>query len=606
MSDVGAWAPSPEVPVDRALIERARGGDRDAYAEVASVSSHRLYAVALRVLRDPDAASDAMQAALVRIWRDLPTLRDPDLYEAWSYRVLLRACSDARRADRRRVPSIDISGIEGPTGDSQSQVAIRDELERAFATLNINQRAVLVLMYYEGLSVAEIAASLGISVGTVKSRLHGARNALRAAIDADFATADSGGASSMISDPDLDRILGAWLAEGPDRAPVQDAAAALREVGRTSQRYRVLGRRGWWSPSGAERRWVTVALAVVVVVAAMAVVGRRSTDSVGRSTEVGATVNGVAFGPTALIAGKWLTDQGTAFTAVLSAGTPADLYWRAGTFNRFTLGGWDQSDLRDVRVAAGEPLMAGTAELPNPTLTKPITVTIRPAAFSGGELLSLGTPTAVDQPSTVKVAGADGWFTGIELPSGTGAYTVEAQMLRLDETNKISGSRLVAAPEVYPQEIEDLYTDVPRDALGPDARALLAQVKLEATSSDPYDLAMAVIKILGNQSVYRYDTDITDQVCDSPSQVECFARYKRGYCLHFASTMAMLLRAANPDNPIPTRLVEGFLPGARSGSTETVTNSQAHAWVEVYFPGFGWIGPFDPTGPGVARVLPAP
>ena len=67
----------PGDPVDRALIERARGGDRDAYAEVATLSSHRLYAVALRVLREPDAASDAMQAALVRIWRDLPTCAIP-------------------------------------------------------------------------------------------------------------------------------------------------------------------------------------------------------------------------------------------------------------------------------------------------------------------------------------------------------------------------------------------------------------------------------------------------------------------------------------------------------------------------------------------------
>ena len=108
-----------------------------------------------------------------------------DLYDAWSYRVLVRVCSDARRSARRSVPSIDLTGIESPLVDSQSMVATRDELERAFATLSLNQRTVLVLMYYEDLTVAEIAASLGISVGTVKSRLHGARNALRAAIDAD-------------------------------------------------------------------------------------------------------------------------------------------------------------------------------------------------------------------------------------------------------------------------------------------------------------------------------------------------------------------------------------------------------------------------------------
>ena len=83
------------------------------------------------------------------------------------------------------MPSIDIAGIEPAVADSQSQVALRDELERAFAALRIDQRAVLVLLYYQGLSVAEIADALGISVGTVKSRLHGARQAMRAAIDAD-------------------------------------------------------------------------------------------------------------------------------------------------------------------------------------------------------------------------------------------------------------------------------------------------------------------------------------------------------------------------------------------------------------------------------------
>ena len=137
--------------------------------------------------------------------------------------------------------------------------------------------------------------------------------------------------------------------------------------------------------------------------------------------------------------------------------------------------------------------------------------------------------------------------------------------------------------------------------MGPAARALLDQVKAQAKSSDPYDLAQKIVQILSNQSVYHYDTDVTDQQCAYQSQVECFAQSKRGYCLHYASTMAILLRAANPDNPIPTRLVEGFLPGDRVGNVETVRNRSAHAWVEVYFPTFGWIR-FDPTGPGVGRA----
>ncbi len=175
-------------------------------------------------------------------------------------------------------------------------------------------------------------------------------------------------------------------------------------------------------------------------------------------------------------------------------------------------------------------------------------------------------------------------------------------MLELTDPKKISENLIEAVPQVYPPEITAIYTDVPVGALGPDAEALLARVK--ANAETPYDLAKEIVRVLGNKDEYTYSTDVTDLTCSSSSQVECFARYKRGYCLHYASTMAMLLRAAYPENPIPTRLVEGFLPGNRVGNIETVENRGAHAWVEVYFPGYGWI-PFDPTGPGVGS-LPDP
>jgi RNA polymerase sigma-70 factor, ECF subfamily len=171
--------------LDRALIERARGGDRDAYARLAQAASHRWFAIALRVLRDDDAARDVLQAALVQVWRDLPSLRDPDRFDAWSYRLVINACRSARRQNRHPVVSLDLAFDSPTVGDSQLSVARRDELERAFARLSVEQRAVLVLLYYEDRSVAEIAATLGISAGTVKSRLHAARAAMRAAIDAD-------------------------------------------------------------------------------------------------------------------------------------------------------------------------------------------------------------------------------------------------------------------------------------------------------------------------------------------------------------------------------------------------------------------------------------
>jgi RNA polymerase sigma-70 factor (ECF subfamily) len=171
--------------VDRALIERAQAGDGDAYARVAALASDRLFAIAVRVLRDHEAARDALQAALVLIWRDLPSLRDPGLFEPWSRRVIVNCCHTARRRARRSVVEAGPSVGQQSVGDSQLSLAMRDELERAFARLTTDQRAVVVLVYYLDLSVSEIGETLGISTGTVKSRLHAARRALRAAIEAD-------------------------------------------------------------------------------------------------------------------------------------------------------------------------------------------------------------------------------------------------------------------------------------------------------------------------------------------------------------------------------------------------------------------------------------
>jgi RNA polymerase sigma-70 factor (ECF subfamily) len=179
--------------MDRALVERARDGDQDAYARLASQISDRLYAVALRTLRDPAAAGDALQAALVSIWRDLPSLRDPTAFEGWSYRVVLNCCRAIRRSSIRPVASIVMDPLDASVGDTQESLAVRDELERGFRKLTIEQRVVLVLHYYRGLSVAEIGGGLGVSQGTVKSRLHAARRALRAAIEADERPVVQGG-----------------------------------------------------------------------------------------------------------------------------------------------------------------------------------------------------------------------------------------------------------------------------------------------------------------------------------------------------------------------------------------------------------------------------
>ena len=130
--------------------------------------------------------------------------------------------------------------------------------------------------------------------------------------------------------------------------------------------------------------------------------------------------------------------------------------------------------------------------------------------------------------------------------------------------------------------------------MGPAANQLLQDILAESPSLNPYDLAVTMQGYLHSDR-FDYDIDLTDVERDTASQVECFAQTKKGYCLHFASAMAILMRQAIPDHPIPTRLVQGFLPGEATGATTTVRIRDAHAWVEVYFPGYGWI-PFDPTG----------
>ena len=171
--------------MERSLVEDAQRGDREAFTRLAFELSDRLFAVAHRILRDFDAAGDALQVTLLRIWRDLPTLRDPALIEAWAYRVLVRACHDELRKLRRQAPALHLLAVDGAEDDPAISIADREQLDRAFRTLTAEQRAAIVLQYYRDLTLSEIAEVLQVPVGTVRSRLHYAKRALRAAVEAD-------------------------------------------------------------------------------------------------------------------------------------------------------------------------------------------------------------------------------------------------------------------------------------------------------------------------------------------------------------------------------------------------------------------------------------
>ena len=330
-------------------------------------------------------------------------------------------------------------------------------------------------------------------------------------------------------------------------------------------------------------------------------------QDISRLLPVGGDLRGfgsVSFGSTARISNRWFSDDKVAFTATVPKAAQ-DQRWRAATYDAFGLWSWSQTAVTAYPVDAGSPLLADTPEDPSPDLTTSTTVTIRPDAYRDALLLAPGAPVTVDRAANALLTGEDGWFAGVDLTGNRDEYTVTAAMLRLDGGDDlITGNQLANAGQDYPADITARYTAVPEGALGTDARALLAVIKAAAPSTDPYDLARTMQDYL-RSSRFTYNTNLTDVPCDATSAVECFARTHQGYCLHFASTMAMLLRAADPANPIPTRLVQGFLPGAASGTTETVRIKDAHAWVEVYFPGYGWI-PFDPTGSiGIPSQIPA-
>ena len=171
----------------RELVERAGRGDHDAFALLATASSARLDAAARLILRDGELARDAVQNALVRAWRDLPGLRDPDRFDAWLHRLLVNACLDEARRKRRRPIEVEIGPLDEPAahGDDARHLADRDLVERALARLDPEHRALVVMHYYLGYPLPEAAASLGISLPAAKSRLHRAIGALRRVLAAD-------------------------------------------------------------------------------------------------------------------------------------------------------------------------------------------------------------------------------------------------------------------------------------------------------------------------------------------------------------------------------------------------------------------------------------
>ena len=169
----------------RALVERARGGDHDAFTVLVRASVARLDAAARLILRDRELAADATQEAFIRAWRNLPGLRDPDRFDGWLHRLLVRSCIDALRRRKARPIEVELEPLDGPQvayADSSSDVVDRELIDDALRRLDPTWRAVVVLHYFLGMPLPEAASVLGIPLGTAKSRLHRSLGLMRLAL----------------------------------------------------------------------------------------------------------------------------------------------------------------------------------------------------------------------------------------------------------------------------------------------------------------------------------------------------------------------------------------------------------------------------------------
>jgi RNA polymerase sigma-70 factor (ECF subfamily) len=167
----------------RELVERAAKGDHDAFASLAPAVFPRLSGVAQLILRDRELARDAAQDTLIRVWRDLPGLRDPDRFDAWLYRLAVRTSLNLIRRRRHRPTEVQIKPLDVPSiADESGRIADREVIDEGLRRLPPEWRAIVVLHFYLGLSLPETAHALGLPVGTVKSRLHRSLVTMRAAI----------------------------------------------------------------------------------------------------------------------------------------------------------------------------------------------------------------------------------------------------------------------------------------------------------------------------------------------------------------------------------------------------------------------------------------
>jgi transglutaminase-like putative cysteine protease len=307
----------------------------------------------------------------------------------------------------------------------------------------------------------------------------------------------------------------------------------------------------------------------------------------------------VLFTPSQTIRDFWQSSSEEVFSASISDGVGRR--WRGATYDSFDGRSWQQLDRQSHLVEAGDVFFAGTREAVARAGREEVTVQVLPADYGGDVFVAPAQPLDVSQPTELTTRGADGAFVSGSLTFGIEAGVTYQVRSLVRQEGALTASLLAAAGTEYPEWVKP-YLDVRPDSMGDVVYDTASEVvaALPSGQRDPYHVALAIQDYLYSSGGFSYTTDIRGE-CAGEKLVDCFMRIKKGYCEYFATAMVMMLRAQG----VPARYVLGYLPGQeQEDGTWRVTRGAAHAWVEVYFPGHGWVE-FDPT-PGNTENGQAP
>jgi len=364
---------------------------------------------------------------------------------------------------------------------------------------------------------------------------------------------------------------------------------------------------------------VTVALALALTVAASSAPLAGAWGGVGDSVVSlskavsrflptgGATRSlGVTFGSTSVVGFNWNNNDAVALTIQRNPTDKSDYYWRVRAYDVIGSNSWDTGTTTTVARAADATILDGLVDDPPGAGLKTVTFTASPAGFNESMMVSPTTPIVAGETVRLSTVGKGGYFAVLDRDGGTGPYRITADVLVAgNDSGQLNKNALRAAGTDYTPDMRAVYiSQVPQGAIGANAKALEQRIVGSVEQKTPIDITEALVKEF-RSTTYHYSTDLTDVDCGTMSTTECFLTVKEGFCKWYALSMTTILR----DLGIPARMVEGFLPGSIDTSgVETIRNNNAHAWVEVYFPGFGWVTE-DPTGIGlptqVAAALPS-